>query len=47
MVFLLVLVHVYRGVFYGTYIYVSSVLSLGILVYIVLMGIAFLGYVLP
>ena len=47
MVFLLVIVHVYRGVFYGTYIYVSSVLTLGILVYSVLMGIAFLGYVLP
>ena len=47
MVFLLVIVHVYRGVFYGTYIYVSSVLSIGIVVYGVLMSIAFLGYVLP
>lgn len=47
MVFLLVLVHVCRGVFYGSSIYVSSVLSLGVLVYGVLMGIAFLGYVLP
>ena len=47
MVFLLVIVHVYRGVFYGTYIYVSSVLSIGMVVYGVLMGIAFLGYVLP
>ena len=47
MLFLLVIVHVYRGVFYGTYIYVSSVLSIGIVVYGVLMSIAFLGYVLP
>jgi len=47
MVFLLVLVHVYRGVFYGSSIYVSSVLSIGVVVYGVLMGIAFLGYVLP
>ena len=47
MVFLLVLVHVYRGVFYGTYIYVSSVLSIGMVVYGILIGIAFLGYVLP
>ena len=47
MVFLLVVVHVYRGVFYGTYIYVSSVLGIGMVVYGILIGIAFLGYVLP
>jgi ubiquinol-cytochrome c reductase cytochrome b subunit len=47
LVFLLVQVHAIRGVFYGSYIYGSSVLSLGILVYGYLMGIAFMGYILP
>ena len=47
MVFLTVFIHVYRGVFYGSYIYVSSVLSMGMVVYGVLMAIAFMGYVLP
>ena len=46
-VFLLALVHVYRGVFWGSYMYVSSVLPGGPLVYGVLMAIAFMGYVLP
>merc|ERR1712086_31297 len=45
--FLLGQVHSLRGVFYGSYMYLSSVLSLGILVYGALMGIAFMGYVLP
>ena len=47
MVFLTVLMHVYRGVFYGSYLYVSSVLAMGTVVYGVLMAIAFMGYVLP
>merc|ERR1712060_464349 len=47
LVFLLVVVHVVRGVFYGSYIWGSSALSLGILVYGTLMAIAFMGYILP
>ena len=47
LVFLLVLAHVYRGVLHGSYMYVSSVLPGGALVYGVLMAIAFMGYVLP
>ena len=47
MVFLTVYIHLYRGVFYGSYIYVSSVLLLGGIVYILLMTLAFLGYILP
>jgi len=46
-VFLGVLVHVVRGVFQGAYIYISSVLAMGVVVYGVLVGVAFLGYVLP
>ena len=47
LVFLPVLVHVYRGVFHGSYMYVSGVLLVGVYVYGVLMAIAFMGYVLP
>ena len=47
LVFLLVLAHVYRGALRGSYMYVSSALSGGTLVYGVLMAIAFLGYILP
>ena len=47
LVFISVLVHVYRGMFYGSYMYVSSVLWLGVAVYMILMATAFLGYVLP
>lgn len=47
LVFLPVLVHVYRGVFHGSYMYVSGVLVVGTGVYGVLMAIAFMGYVLP
>ena len=46
-VFLGVLVHVVRGVLQGAYTYVSSVLAVGTVVYGVLVGVAFLGYVLP
>ena len=46
-VFLGVYIHGGRGVSHGSHMYVSSVLSTGPLLYLVLMAVAFLGYVLP
>merc|ERR1712188_60794 len=47
MVLVLVWVHVCRGVFHGSYVLVSSVLALGTLVYLLMVALAFMGYVLP
>jgi quinol-cytochrome oxidoreductase complex cytochrome b subunit len=41
------LIHVSRGIFHGSYFYISSVVWIGIAVYIVLMAIGFMGYILP
>ena len=47
LVFTTVFIHVSRGIFHGSYAYVYSVTWTGIAVYIILMAIAFMGYVLP
>ena len=46
-VFITVFLHLTRGIFYGSYFYISNVIWIGILIIIVLMAIAFMGYVLP
>jgi quinol-cytochrome oxidoreductase complex cytochrome b subunit len=40
------LIHVSRGIFHGSYFYISSVVWIGIAVYIVLRAIGFMGYIL-
>jgi len=44
--FLVLYLHMGRGIYYGSFIY-SEVWVIGILIYFILMGTAFLGYVLP
>lgn len=44
--FLFIYLHIGRGLYYGSYIY-PEVWNLGVLIYLILMGTAFLGYVLP
>merc|ERR1712146_616012 len=46
-VFMFVFVHLARGIFYGSYFYNSNTWFTGILILILLIIIAFLGYVLP
>nr|WOV68814.1 cytochrome b [Brachionus falcatus] len=44
--FFFIYLHIGRGLYYGSYIY-TEVWNIGVLIYLVLMGTAFLGYVLP
>lgn len=44
--FLFIYLHIGRGLYYGSYIY-PEVWNLGVLIYLILIGTAFLGYVLP
>ena len=41
------LIHTSRGIFHGSYFYTSSVVWIGIAVFMVLMAMAFMGYILP
>lgn len=40
-------IHTSRGIFHGSYFYISSVISIGIAVYMVLMAMGYMGYILP
>jgi ubiquinol-cytochrome c reductase cytochrome b subunit len=44
--FLFIYLHIGRGLYYGSYIY-PEVWNIGVLIYLILIGTAFLGYVLP
>lgn len=44
--FLFIYLHIGRGIYYGSYIY-PELWNVGVVIYILLMGTAFLGYVLP
>lgn len=48
MFFLIVYLHIMRGLYYGSYRYPRTfVWNIGVVIYILMMGTAFLGYVLP
>ena len=48
MFFMVVYAHIFRGLYYGSYIYPRQKLWMsGIVIYILMMGTAFMGYVLP
>ena len=44
--FVFLYLHIGRGLYYGSYVY-SEVWNLGVVIYLILIGTAFLGYVLP
>lgn len=44
--FLFIYLHIGRGLYYGSYVY-SELWNIGVVIYLILMGTAFLGYVLP
>lgn len=44
--FLFIYLHIGRGLYYGSYVY-PEVWNIGVIIYLILMGTAFLGYVLP
>lgn len=44
--FLFLYLHIGRGLYYGSYVF-PEVWNIGVLIYLILMGTAFLGYVLP
>lgn len=44
--FLFIYLHIGRGLYYGSYVY-QEVWNIGVTLYLILMGTAFLGYVLP
>ena len=44
--FLCIYAHIGRGLYYGSYVY-SEVWNIGVFIYLILIGTAFLGYVLP
>jgi len=44
--FLFLYLHIGRGLYYGSYVF-TEVWNIGVLIYLILMGTAFLGYVLP
>ena len=46
MFFFCIYAHIGRGIYYGSY-HMLGTWSVGIILYLMLMGIAFLGYVLP
>lgn len=45
--FLFIYMHIGRGLYYGSYTTKPEVWNIGVLIYFILMGTAFLGYVLP
>lgn len=48
MFFLVVYVHIFRGLYYGSYLYPRQFLwSIGVIILLVMIGTAFMGYVLP
>jgi len=44
--FLFIYLHIGRGLYYGSYVY-PEVWNIGVIIYLILIGTAFLGYVLP
>ena len=44
--FLFIYLHIGRGIYYGSYIY-PELWNIGVIIYVILIGTAFLGYVLP
>jgi ubiquinol-cytochrome c reductase cytochrome b subunit len=44
--FLFLYLHIGRGLYYGSYVY-PELWNIGVLIYLILIGTAFLGYVLP
>ncbi len=44
--FLFLYLHIGRGLYYGSYVY-SELWNIGVIIYLILIGTAFLGYVLP
>ena len=46
-VFIVLFIHIGRGLYYGSYYYNSNSWFSGIIIFIILMAIAFIGYVLP
>ena len=44
--FLFIYLHIGRNVYYGSFVY-PELWNIGVLIYLILMGTAFLGYVLP
>ena len=48
MFFIVVYIHIARGLYYGSYLYPRRLLwSTGILIFLLMMGTGFIGYVLP
>ena len=46
--FIVVYAHIFRGLYYGSYVYPRQVAwSIGVVIYICMMAVSFLGYVLP
>ena len=45
--FIYIFIHFIRSLFYGSYFYISNILFTGIILFILLMAIAFMGCVLP
>ena len=45
--FTVLFIHIGRGLYYGSYYYNSNSWFSGIIIFIILMAIAFIGYVLP
>ena len=46
-IFIFLFIHIFRAIFYGSYFYNSNTWFSGIIIYFLLMAIAFIGYVLP
>jgi ubiquinol-cytochrome c reductase cytochrome b subunit len=44
--FVFLYLHIGRGLYYGSYVY-QELWNIGVIIYLLLMGTAFLGYVLP
>ena len=47
LIFILLFIHILRSLFYGSYFYNTNTWFTGIIIYLLLMAIAFIGYVLP
>ena len=46
--FIIVYLHIGRGIYFGSYFYPRNTLwNMGVIIFLLMMGIAFLGYVLP
>ena len=46
-IFIFIYIHFIRSLFYGSYFYISNILFTGIILFILLMIISFIGYILP